>query len=105
LADTNPPEPSSYNFVMRTWRPYDPTIERRASTYDESVLSRDITHPDGVRRPTIFILGENARDRLIKLGWQDVTEQWKKAPPTAPVPAPATPQTAPPERRRVALKA
>lgn len=78
-AATKPPEPKTYCFVLRTYRPYDPQIVRLASTYWESQESRDITHPDGQRRPTIFISHEHSKSFLEKQGWEDVTHLWPTA--------------------------
>lgn len=87
----NAPAPGSYRYVLRTIRAYDPTIPRQASTYEETVESLDITHPDGIRHPTIFLSTESARDRLTKDGWEDVTQQWleyldRQASPETPKP-------------------
>jgi hypothetical protein len=78
-APTTPPDRVDYEFVLRTYRAYDATIPRLASTYEETAHSYDITHPDGERRPTIFIKRQTARDRLVKEGWEDVTEAWDRA--------------------------
>jgi hypothetical protein len=74
-AEKGLPE-GSFQFVLRTYREYDATIARAASTYGEAVNSRDVIHPDGIRRPTIFLATEAARDRLTKLGWEDVSSLW-----------------------------
>lgn len=79
MALNTPPEPGSFRYVLRTLRPYDPTIPRTASTYDETVESRDITHKDGIRHPTIFLNTQTARDRLVREGWEDVTDKWNES--------------------------
>ncbi len=70
------PPRGSYRFVLRTVRQYDPSIPRLASTYSESQQSRDITHPDGRRAPTVFFTDPDGVDRLLRLGWEDVTSAW-----------------------------
>lgn len=96
MALREPPEFGTYQFVLRTYRAYDPTLSRMASTYDETVESRDITHPDGIRKPTIFLNSQTGRDRLTKEGWEDVTKGWMEHHTPAPV---AAPDPAPPTRR------
>ena len=76
MALNTPPSPGTYQFVLRTIRPYDPELCRTAYTYDEVQESRDITHPDGVRHPTVFVWTQTARDKLVMDGWADVSEQW-----------------------------
>lgn len=82
-ADTTVPAPGSYRFVLRRLPrrevELDPTIPELVSCYEEQVYSRNILHPDGLRRRTIFLQHPESRDRLIKLGWQDVTEAWLAA--------------------------
>jgi hypothetical protein len=82
------PKPESYRFVLRKLAEHDPTIEERVSGYDESALSVDVTHRDGVRRRTIFISSENFRDRLLRLGWEDVTQLFAGELPPATQAAP-----------------
>lgn len=110
-----PPE-GTYRFVLRKLAEHDPTIPERVSGYDESAISVDITHRDGANRRTIFISSEPFRDRLLRLGWQDVTELFAGASPPAtpaaepqpepaPAPAPASQRAAatrPPKTIRVA---
>lgn len=97
MALKEAPPMGSYSFVMRTIRPYNAELEMQASTYDESVTSRDITHPDGIRKPTVFISTQNARDALRMRGWEDVTEAWLDHHRPAPEPKADTP-------RRVSIK-
>lgn len=89
-ASKEVPPRGSYRFVLRTVRPFDPTIERLASTYSESAQSRDITHPDGARRPTVFFSDPDGAERLRRDGWEDVTEAWMRALPAEEKPAPKT---------------
>lgn len=114
MAQTQPPDPGTYQYVLASHRPFDPQIERRVSTYDEGATSRDIQHPDGRRRATIFLATVCARDALRMRGWEDVTEAWFEGHPEARGPAPeaegpvpdAPPPPAPPaaEKRRVGLR-
>lgn len=86
------PPRGSYRFVLRTLRPFDPTIERLASTYSESQQSRDVTHPDGQRRPTVFFSDPDGAERLRRDGWEDVTDAWMRALPAEKKPPPAAPK-------------
>jgi hypothetical protein len=93
VAVKEAPELGTYNFVMRTIRPYSADLEMQASTYDESVTSRDITHPDGIRKPTIFLSTETARNALRMRGWEDVSEAWfEHHRPAAPQAEPEAPK-------------
>jgi len=99
MALTTAPTVGTYRFVLRKIAEHDPSIEEIVSGYDESVYTRDITHPDGLRRRTAFVTSEPTRDRYCKLGWEDVTALW-----TQPQTAPAGQQPAasdPPARPRV----
>jgi hypothetical protein len=86
LALKTPPELGSYKYVLRTIRAYDPELERTAHAYEEVLTSRDITHPDGVRHPTIFVVLDNTRERMVRDGWEDVSEQWFRHHTPAAVP-------------------
>lgn len=81
MAQTEPPAPGSYSFVLATIRAYDPSQERLATTYGESHQSRNILHPDGRRRPTVFFSDPNGVSRLQKMGWEDVSAPWFAAHP------------------------
>lgn len=78
-APQGAPDAGSYRFVMRKIAPHDPTFEELVHGYDEAAKSRDVMHPDGLRRRTVFINGDNFRTRLLKLGWEDVTEAFLAA--------------------------
>ena len=53
---------------------HDPEIRESVPGMDEAVETYDITHRDGKRRRTIFINSPDFRSRLLKMGWEDVTE-------------------------------
>jgi hypothetical protein len=96
-AKKDPPDPGSYRFVLRKIAEHDPDIEENVPGYDESAYSRNILHPDGKRRRTIFISSEYFRDRLTKLGWENVTGMWDGS---APVQAVAGASRAPEAAKR-----
>lgn len=84
-----PPEPHTYTYVMRRIPDFDPWLTEQVYGYDESPTSRDIVHPDGVRRVTVFMRSDNLRQRMLcEGGWDDVTDQWT---PPATTEGPATP--------------
>lgn len=77
MAETKAPPRESYRFVLRKVPPHPPEIAERVSGYDEAQETYDITHPDGVRRRTLFLNSQYFRDRLWKMGcWEDVTHLW-----------------------------
>jgi hypothetical protein len=78
-APQGAPEAGSYRFVLRKIAPHDPTFEELVSGYDDAAKSRDVTHPDGVRRRTVYVNSEPFRDRLLRQGWEDVTGLAAKA--------------------------
>jgi hypothetical protein len=99
-VDKAPPR-SEWRFVLRTIREYDPSRFRPvANTFNETRESLDILHPDGCRRPTVFFTDENGRNRLLRLGWEDVTEAWDAA---AQAPAAAAEEPAATRKRPVAV--
>jgi len=73
-----PPDPSTYQFVLRRIPDWDPWLSETVSGYDEAIESKDIVHPDGARKRTVFINSEPFRDRLLRLGWEDVTALWAR---------------------------
>lgn len=77
-AQQIPPPEGSYRFVLRR---YDlaPEVETFWSTYTETAQTRDIVL-GGKRAMTLFLQEEPGRDRALKLGWQDETEQWNARP-------------------------
>lgn len=76
-ASTEIPARDTYNFVLRRCTPLEPSVKETVSIRGENAKdSHNIVHPDGHRRRTIFVVQQNARDRLIKLGWEDVTEMF-----------------------------
>lgn len=77
LAETIAPLRGTYRFVLRKVAPHPPEVAERVSGYDEAQETYDITHPDGIRRRTLFLTSEFFRDRLWRMGsWEDVTEVW-----------------------------
>lgn len=78
------PQDGSYRFVMRKCADHDPEVEELVPGYDEAVTTRDITHPDGLRRRTAYISDGNLRERLLKTGWEDVTDRWTSQAPSRP---------------------
>jgi hypothetical protein len=76
------PEPGTFRFVLRRCHrnsALNPEIENLVPGYDESTKTRDITHPDGIRAQTVFILSPHFAQRLRCLGWVDVTDAWSEA--------------------------
>lgn len=75
-----PPMKGTYNFVLRKHPSMrdDPSIPNVVPTYVEVPTSRDITHNDGVRSQTMFVVHEVTAQRLRNLGWQDVTKMWNQ---------------------------
>jgi hypothetical protein len=98
-AKKDPPAPGSYRFVLRKIAEHDPDIEENVTGYDESAYSRNILHADGKRRRTVFISSEYFRDRLTKLGWENVTGMWDGS-----APAPAQAATAGPHAPEAAKR-
>lgn len=99
-ASKEVPAEGSYSFVLRRSSPLDPRFAELAPARGEpTVKSRDITHPDGLRRRTLFIRTRPVRDRYMKLGWEDVTRQWMAARQTAQKAAEAAEAIATPSRR------
>jgi hypothetical protein len=88
-AEKTPPAEGTYRFVLRKQVEHDPTMPEIVSGYDESVITRDITHPDGVRRRTVYVNSESFRTRLVRLGWLDVTDKFSAAGGTGPVSTPS----------------
>lgn len=74
-----PPPRGQYRFVLRKQNSHDPTLENRVPGYDETAMTRDITHSDGIRAQTVFVRSPHFAQRLRCLGWLDVTEQWMAA--------------------------
>lgn len=77
------PEAGTYKFVLRRRDGFAPEIPEQVTGYTESPVSRDVTHPDGLRRRTVYLNDQALRDRLLRLGWEDVTEL-RSATTTAP---------------------
>ena len=57
----------------------DPGIPFLIVGYDESTESVPATHPDGQLANTLFLNSPHLAKRHAKLGWIDVSEQWKMA--------------------------
>lgn len=71
-----PPPVSDYNFVLRLRSGRNPEIPIAVPGYDENTQSRDITHHDGLRMPTVFVRSHYFAQRLRCMGWEDVTKSW-----------------------------
>lgn len=79
---------------MRKIPEHDPELPETVSGFDEACYTRDITHPDGLRRRTAFIRSTDLRQRMLCLKyWEDVTEAFHAGP------KPATPPAGPKKRR------
>lgn len=97
MAQRGPAPEGTYRHALRKIAEHDPDYEELVCGVDESVQSRDVTHPDGLRRRTVYITSDTLRDRLLKMGWEDVPSVSAIA--SAPeVPAPP-PVVAPPPGR------
>lgn len=80
-ALTVPPPIGTFSFVLRRHKScrFDPSLRNTVSSYDETVETRDITHNDGLRSQTIFVQKKTTRDRLWRMGWEDVTDMWMRS--------------------------
>ncbi len=69
--------------------------------YRGPTFARDCTHPDGKRAPTAFVRRPLDVMPFRRLGWQDVTDEWRAAEAAgwvhggAPEPAPPAPAPEP----------
>lgn len=72
MAQQGPAPEGTYRHALRKIAEHDPDYEELVCGVDESVQSRDVTHPDGLRRRTVYISSDTLRERLLKMGWEDV---------------------------------
>jgi hypothetical protein len=82
--------PETFGRVLRrTDRDVRLAANMRFSSYDVSLAAVAVEHPDGVQALTLFfpVGKDSAAHRATRLGWVDVTDEWTKPKPSAPVAA------------------
>jgi len=78
-AKTEPPKLGTYTYVLRRMSLVDPGLSEVVACYGENnKQSYDITHHDEKRRRTLFVVTTPVRNRLLKLGWEDVSSDFHR---------------------------